>query len=237
MTDKNPFAEFKSEILKDPTVILDDPEVMRALLNNHDSAKGENFVDLRGVFVERLEDRLDRLEDTHRTVIANAYENLAGTNQIHRAILAVLDADDIEGFLQALHHDVANILAVDLIRICLESDDAAGGEAIGPDGPLKEIIVALPANGVDAYVTEGRSTPARQVTLRTASEAKASVYGKKANDVRSEAILRLDLGDEKLPGMVIFGSNDENRFSSDQASDLLSFFAQALERILRHWVT
>ena len=52
---------------------------------------GGNIVDIRGIAMERLEHRLDRLEDTHRSVIAAAYENLAGTNQIHRAILRMMD--------------------------------------------------------------------------------------------------------------------------------------------------
>lgn len=234
---KNLLDQIKDQILKDPAVILDDTEVMRALLKGNDATQGDNVVDLRGRFVERLEERLDRLEDTHRTVIANAYENLAGTNQIHRAILAVLDADDISGFLQILNHDIANILAVDEIRVCLESREANGGTSIGPDGPLKEIMVALPPNGVDAYITGGRAISPRQVTLRPASDVKISVFGNKAIEVQSEAILRLDLGDGKLPGMLLFGSTDINRFSADQGTDLLAFFGHALERVLRHWVT
>lgn len=233
MTDQ--LTELKGEILKDPALILDDPELMRALLNSHDDAKGENVVDLRGAFVARLEERLVRLEDTHRTVIAAAYENLAGTNQIHRAILALLDADSFEEFLQAIKKDVANILAVDVIRLCLESDKADGGTAIGPDGPLKSTVIALPVNGVSAYITDGRSTTARPVTLRTASEAKDAIFGN-SNTVQSEAILRLDLGTGELPGLVAFGSSDPKRFSADQGTELLFFFAQILERVLRRWV-
>lgn len=237
MTDiPNLPSALKGEILKDPAVILDDPEVMRALLKSNDDAKGDNVVDLRGAFVTRLEDRLERLEDTHRTVIAAAYENLSGTNQIHRAVLALLDADSFEGFLQALSHDVANILGVDVIRLCLESDKADGGKSIGPDGPLKDIVVALPANGVAAYITLGRSAAPRQVTLRSATEAKGSVFGEASVDVTSEAILRLDLGTQSLPGMIAFGSSEGTRFSSEQATDLLVFFTKTVERILRRWV-
>ena len=228
--------DLKSEILKDPALILDDLELMRALLNSQDEAQGDNVVDLRGVFMTRLEDRLDRLEETHKTVIAAAYENLAGTNQIHRAILSLLEADDFDGFLQALDHDVANILGVDVIRLCLESDKANGGEAIGPESPLKEMVVALPENGVAAYVTGGTKKPAQQVTTRPASEAKASVFGAAAIDIQSEAILRLDLGSDELPGLVAFGSSDPKRFSTDQGTDLLSFFGHAIERMMRHWV-
>ena len=233
MTD--PLNELKGEILKDPALILDDPEVMRALLNSDDDAKGNNVVDLRGAFVSRLEERLVKLEDTHRTVIAAAYENLAGTNQIHRAILALLDAETFEDFLAAMKKDVANILAVDVIRLCLESDKADGGTAIGPEGPLKSTVIALPANGVSAYITGGRSTAARQVTLRLASDAKDAIFGP-SNVVQSEAVLRIDLGAGNLPGLVAFGSHDAKRFSADQGTELLAFFAETLERIMRRWV-
>lgn len=233
MTD--PLNELKGEILKDPALILDDPDVMRALLISNDESKGENVVDLRGAFVARLEERLNRLEDTHRTVIAAAYDNLAGTNQIHRAILSLLDAETFDEFLSALKKDTANILAVDVIRLCLESDKADGGKAIGPDGPLKDTVVALPVNGVSAYITGGRNRAAQKVTLRAASDAKDAIFGP-ANVVQSEAILRLDLGSNGPQGLVVFGSTDPNRFAADQGTELLAFFAQTVERMLRRWV-
>lgn len=228
-------SALKSEILKDPSVILDDQDVMRALLGGADSGGGK-VVDLRSVFVARLEERLDRLEDTHKSVIAAAYENLAGTNQIHRAVLALLSATDFESFLHILRHDVANILGVDVIRLCLESDSAEGGDPIGPEGPLKTSVVAVPPTGIAAYITDGRATAPRPVTLRPVSSAKESIFGEQAADIQTEALLKLNLGTDHLPGMLAFGSTDERRFSADQGTDLLSFFAQALERILRRWV-
>ena len=233
MTDS--LNELKGEILKDPALILDDAELMRALLRSDDAAKGGNVVDLRGAFMARLEERLNRLEDTHRTVIAAAYENLAGTNQIHRAILSLLDGETFDDFLQAMKKDVANILAVDVIRLCLESDKADGGQAIGPEGPLKDTVIALPLNGVSAYITGGRNRATRQVTLRAAGAAKDAIFGP-SNAVQSEAILRLDLGPNSPIGLVAFGSTDPNRFSADQGTELLAFFAQTLERSLRRWV-
>lgn len=228
-------AGLRAEILKDPSVILDDKELMRALMGEPGRGDGK-VVDLRSVFVARLEARLDRLEDTHKSVIAAAYENLAGTNQVHRAVLALLAATDFEAFLHILRHDVANILGVDVIRLCLESDTAEGGDPIGPEGPLKASVVAVPPQGIAAYITDGRATAPRPVTLRPASEAKESIFGDDAEDIRAEALLKLNLGTDHLPGMLAFGSHDERRFSADQGTDLLTFFAQALERILRRWV-
>ena len=85
--------DWRERVLQDPDLILDDRDVMRALITANDRQMGGNIVDMRGIAMERLEDRLDRLEDTHRSVISAAYENLAGTNQIHRAILKLLEVD------------------------------------------------------------------------------------------------------------------------------------------------
>ena len=68
----------REAIISQPGVILDDKDVMRVLIAANERAMGGNIVDLRGIAMDRLESRLDRLEDTHRSVIAAAYENLAG---------------------------------------------------------------------------------------------------------------------------------------------------------------
>ena len=119
-----PLQDWRERVLTDPDLILDDRDVMRALITANDRQMGGNIVDMRGIAMERLENRLDRLEDTHRSVIAAAYENLAGTNQIHRAILKLLEQPDFETFLKVLGTDVAAILRVDRIRLILESPEA-----------------------------------------------------------------------------------------------------------------
>ena len=167
---------------------------MRALLQADRSAQGRNVVDLRGVLVDRLEERLDRLEDTHREVLAAAYENVAGMNQVHRACLALLEPADFAGFLKVLTRDVAPILAVEVIRLGLEAPAAEPGAGLGPAGPCRDVVVALPAGGVDAYVTQGRGLGARRVTLRQLVKASPDLYGAEAPAIRSEALLRLDLG-------------------------------------------
>ncbi len=159
-------AALREGILSNPDVILGDDQMMRALLAADRRAAGRNVVDLRGVLVERLEERLDRLEDTHREVLAAAYENVSGTNQIHRACLAILEPSDFAEFLRVLTRDCAMILGVEVIRLGLEAPTATPGQALGPAGPLRKIVVALPEGGVEAYVTRGRGMGARKVTLR-----------------------------------------------------------------------
>jgi len=235
MTDEASLR-LRERILSDPEVILADDQLMRALLAADRRAAGRNVVDLRGVLVERLEERLDRLEDTHREVLAAAYENVSGMNQVHRACLALLEAADFAAFLKVLTRDVALILGVEVIRLGLEAPTAEPGQPLGPEGPLRHVVVALPAGGVEAYITQGRGLGARRVTLRRLVPAPDTLYGKDAGAIRSEALLRLDLGEDNLGGVLGFGAVDAHRFHPDQGVDLLSFFAGVFERCLRRWL-
>ncbi len=231
-----PAGGIREQILGDPNLILEDQELMRALLQADRSAQGRNVVDLRGVLVDRLEERLDLLEDTHREVLAAAYENVAGTNQVHRACLALLEPDDFGGFLEILTRDVAAILAVEVIRLGIEAPDAEAGASLGPAGPFRDVVVALPPGGADAYVTQGRGLGARRVTLRQLVKASPDLYGADAAAVRSEALLRLDLGTGSIGGLLALGAVDPNRFHPEQGTDLLTFFGGVLERSLRRWL-
>ena len=71
----------REAILARPDAVLDDKDLMHALIAANEKSMGGNIIDLRGIAMERLESRLDRLEDTHRTVIAAAYENLARSEE------------------------------------------------------------------------------------------------------------------------------------------------------------
>ena len=235
-TDETDTLALRDRILSDPGLILEDDELVRALLRADRSTKGRNVVDLRGVLVDRLEERLDRLEDTHREVLAAAYENVAGTNQVHRACLALLDQEDFGGFLHAVTHEVAPILAVEVIRLGLEAPGVVAGSPLGPEGPFRDTVVALPEGGADAYVTQGRGVGARRVTLRQLAAASPDLYGRAAPDVRSEAVIRIDLGAGTHGGLLAFAATDGMRFHPDQGTDLLAFFGGVFERSLRRWL-
>ncbi|WP_282129791.1 DUF484 family protein [Roseobacter litoralis] len=221
----------RAKIIATPDVILDDKDVMRALVAANEKIMGDNIVDLRGIAMDRLESRLDRLEDTHRSVIAAAYENVAGTNQIHRAILRILEADSLTDLLAHLQSDVAETLRVDAIRLVLESDQ-------NDDPMATENGKMHKAPGyMDAYVTQRRGGISRQVTLRRVDHGDADVFGQDAEQIRSEACLKLDLGADRLPGLLVLGSKDAEMFGPQQGTDLLVFFTGVMERVLRRWIT
>jgi len=185
--------------------------------------------------MQRLEDRLDRLEDTHRSVIAAAYENLAGTNQVHRAILQLLDPGSFEDFLTLLASDVARTLRVDAVRLVLETVQEDGGNDPAVRR-LGDVLQVGPRGMVNGYMTHGRGIASRPVVLRAVTPLAGTVYGTRSADIRSEAVMRLDLGKGRLPAMLVFGSDDPHMFKPLHGTDLLAFFAGVFERLTRRWL-
>lgn len=214
--------EVRAELLARPDAVFADRDVLRALVAANDATLGDNVVDMRGAAMRRLEERLDRLENTHQSVVAAAYENLAGTRLVHRAVLALLAAQDADDLDALLSGPLAEALGVDRAVLVLEGgrDPGAGGLRRAEPGWIAHYL----APG-------GRETP-RRVTLRA---AQGGIYG--ADFDGSEACLALDLGPTRLPALLCLGVGDSRHYQAGQGTDLLEFLAAVAEiavaRVLR----
>ncbi|WP_282094025.1 DUF484 family protein [Epibacterium ulvae] len=227
-------ATIRAAILAKPDAVLDDQSVMNALVSAKEHAMGSNIVDLRGIAMERMETRLDQLEDTYRSVVAAASENIAGTNQIHRAILSLLEPQDFKSFLNALQGPVKDVLQVNCITLVLESAQAQDAH---PLSGFEDILKIVTPGFVESYTTEGRGGAARVVTLRPLQTGSAAIYGAIAAEIHSEAVMELDFGNGRLPAMLIFGSTSPDQFTPQHGTDLLTFFAGVFERSMRSWLS
>ncbi|MEM6891585.1 MAG: DUF484 family protein [Pseudomonadota bacterium] len=221
----------REAILSNPQDILDDRDMMQALISSNERRMGANIVDLRGIAMDRLETRLDRLKDTHRSVIAAAYENLAGNAQIQRAVLRLLEAEDFGLFLSALKEDVAQVLRVDAIRLLLE---VSGEPLLTDDG--HGVLSLNDAGFIDRYLAENAPAPQRDVILRPAPAVAALLYDEATHVIQSEACIRLDIGTPGVAGLLALGAHDPSMFSPQQGTDLLSFLGSVIERLMRRWV-
>ena len=220
----------RSLIVADPSLVLDDDDVMRRLVGE---TKGDRqIVDLRDRLVERLETRLDTLLSQQRSIIAAAYENVAGTNQLHRAVVALTEPAELDAFLRRLTLEVPQMLGLEEARLCLTGDVGQAGPAGDLDLDGQPCVMTLPVETLSAYLAlEG--APSDTVVLRPADEESTVIFGD-TSPVQSEALLRLDLGGTLA--VLAFGSADPKKFDPSQATDLLMFFANVIERLLTRQV-
>jgi hypothetical protein len=89
---------------------------------------------------------------------------------------------------------------------------------------------------IDQYVSQGRDVPRRSVTLRQVSDASPMLFGSDATWIQSEAVLTLDLGAGRLPGLLVMGAEDPHQFRPSQGTDLLMFFGGVFERLMQRWL-
>jgi uncharacterized protein YigA (DUF484 family) len=227
-TPKPQDQALKARILAEPRLVLDDPKVMRALLEAG-SEGGRQVVDLRGALVGRLESRLTELERTHRDVVAAAYENLAGASQVHRVVLSALEQEDPASLAALLLEAAPQILAADVARLCVEVEDGAPGWAARL-AEARADVVATPRGGVIAYLALD-DTPERDgVWLRPCPPEAELLYGAESGLAKSEALMLLDLNGVR--GLLAYACEDPDRFAPEHGVDLVSFMGGAVSRIL-----
>lgn len=219
-------AETRAALLADPAALLEDRELMRALVAAREAQAGENVIDIRGRAMEALESRLDRLEAAHEGVISAAFENQSGMAVIHRAVLALLEPVDVAGFVANLQDEVAPILRIDSLRLVFEADSPLPG--------LPPQIALVPMGAVAQIIAAGRRAPrGSDIVLRRATEVTAPIH---AAPVASEALMPLDLGPGNPPALLVMGSRDPARFTPAQGTDLLRFFGQVFRLALIGWL-
>jgi len=62
------------------------------------------------------------------------------------------------------------------------------------------------------------------------------VFGPAAGLVRSDALIRLSVGQNVPLGLLVFGTRHPGYFNAGQGTELLVFLARVLEHCLRQWL-
>lgn len=224
MTQTPLAAHLRAQIIAAPEALLDDAEIMRALMAARDAQAGANVVDIRGRWMARLETRLDSLENTHRQVLAAAWDNVSGTRLVQRAVVALVAADGLAALLDVIGGALLHLLRIDSARLLVET---------GPD-PLTDAamaaltahpqLVELGAVGAVAARLAARRADAGRVTLRRTGAEAARAHPHATAPIASEATLPL-----ALPGraaLLVLGAADPEAFAPGQGTDLLSFLQE-----------
>ena len=83
--------------------------------------RGKNIVDLRSVFSERLGEKYETLEKTHKHVVAAAHDNITTVKSINRAVLKILEVNTLFDLLEILNSEIKSIFKLSDIYLCFDS--------------------------------------------------------------------------------------------------------------------
>ena len=142
--------------------------------------KEESVVDLQHFMVERLRQDVAKLRANQDEIIANSRDNLGTQERIHKAVLALLEADTFEEFIEIITGDLVLLLEVDVVCLCIERTEGYNRR------PKLDGLELLEQGAVDRIMGKGKL-----VLLRDDTTGDPEVFGGAAELVRSDALLRL----------------------------------------------
>ena len=162
--------------------------------------------------LERLRSDLQRAKDEHKKLIALSRGNLASQCRVHKAALTMLKATSFEHLLQIVTTDLAVLIDVDVVTLCIESTVAR--------------TTRLPLPGIHllrAGVVDQVLGPDRDVRWTLMSRAIRRCSAAAAGLVRSQALVRLTFGRSGQTGLICVGTRKPGTFHPGLGTELLSF--------------
>ena len=223
-----PRAATADEVLaylnRHPGFLADHPE-LADLLTPPAHQRGAGVVDMQQFMLQRLQGELTRLRGQQRALISTSRSNLTSQTRIHAGVLAIIGATSFEQLIQTVTTDLAVLLDVDVVTLCVESDTGPL-----PRPPLPGVLL-LPPGEVDRLLG-----PDKDALLEDEVRGDPGLFGSGAGLVHSEALLRLSVGSHAPAGILALGSRRPHKFKAGQGTELLCFLAQALEITIFQWL-
>ena len=211
-------------LMDNPNIVLDDEDLSGQLIAAASPKFGGNVVDMQSAVMHRIRSRLRAVEIEREEMIDAATENMISMNSIHDAVLTMLEAPTFSEFIEIIGSRFGELLKVDSVRLCLESEVPDNDEA------RRNMLTGIHPGDVDRFF-HGMNWG---VTLREVEAATRHLHTDRR--VASEALVRLDFGEGTRPGVLVFGALDPDRFHDEQGGELLVFLGGAISRVMRRWL-
>ena len=217
-------AQVAAYLKRHPDFLSRHPELLDAQVSPR-RHKGDGVVDLQQFMMERLKTDVARLRTDQDEIIANSRDNLNTTERIHNAVIALLEAETFEQFIEIVTGDLAFLLEVDVVCLCVELTDITSRR------PKHDGIQFLDRGAVDRLIGKNR-----KVWLRDEVEGDPEIYGGAADLVRSDAVLRLNISSVAPAGLIAFGTRHPGYFHAGQGTELMNFLGRIIEFGVRSWL-
>jgi uncharacterized protein YigA (DUF484 family) len=205
----------RSYLRAKPDVVTADADLM-AVLGVRPSAP--NVIEFGPVALSRVSAAHRRESKERRKLEAIARANFAAQAQTHAAVIDLLEARN--------HADLARRLD-ELTR--LRFGLAAGAVALEGPGRVPAGWRVLMEGQVDLILGP------RKLALMGQAPTALGLFGERAHDIASLALVRLAIWEPARQGVIAFGSADPNAFTADMGADLVAFLARVVERTAERW--
>lgn len=216
-------ALVRTYLRRNPDFLLRHPDVAKVLLPPT-RAMGEGVVDLQQFIVQKLRTDISRLKLNQRKLIATSRNNLVSQGRVHAAILALIGARSFEDFITIVTVDLASLIDVDAVGLCMEATGegmlvANSNVRILPAGRIHELLGA------------------QTILLRSDICGEPEIYGDElAGLARSDALIRLRVSPRVPPTLLALAARRPGIFYPGQGMELISFLAETVETITRIWL-
>ena len=211
--------KIKKEILQNPHLILDDHEIMNALLSLK-KTNTNNIVDIRDIFIKKLENELKDIRKKYSEFLKTIVENTKSIDAINESILILLNKKNIDDFLSALEKKVKKLLVVEDIKIFFIKKRNSFDNYENLKFYLnEETILSLYDIPQDI-----KKKPIQREKVKTNKDRK-EVLG-------SEIIILLKSFKNKPNGFLVLSSTDKNQFNPKKDSNFLLFFSKILSILI-----
>lgn len=207
--------EVRRFLSDNPEFLLHDTALMAELGLRPDAA---NVVDFGPAALARVHEAHRQESTARKHLEATARANFAAQAQTHGAVVDLLDSRN--------HADLARrVDELAQLRFGL----AAGVVALeGPERtPAGWRVMA--EGQIDLVIGHQR------VALMGFQPTALGLFGERAPQIKSMAMVRMAIWEPARTGLLAFGSADEHGFTQDMGAELVAFLARVVERTAERW--
>lgn len=221
-TEKISAEEVKNFLRNNPSFLIDNPD-MFTVLSPPNRATDDVVVDFQNLMIEKLKNNLEDIKSSQGHLIDTSRNNLTTQVQVHEAVLSLLETNSIQHIGHIVTQDWADMLHIDVIRICFEQDHKKSIPQ------LKE-VAPIPLGSVDQYLGKDDI-----VQLRGDVDVSEEIFGPAKSLVKAEALIKIPATEHNPPGILAFGSREADMFYPGQGTELLRFLGKSFHKCLIQW--
>ncbi|MDG1003615.1 MAG: DUF484 family protein [Emcibacteraceae bacterium] len=210
-------------LMQNPDFLINNPDLY-SILTPPDRSEGDRIVDFQNIMIEKIKKNLKDLQHNQGHLIDTSRNNLTTQAQVHEAVLCLLETEALNHIGHIVTQDWADMLHIDVIKICFEVD-----HPINPPA-LKEITL-LQKGRVNEYLNQEDI-----ILLRGEANVSEDIFGPAKPLVKTEALIKIPKTKYNPPGILAFGSRDLDMFYPGQGTELLRFLGKSYHKCMIQWL-